>query len=208
MPSSTQSLPNSQTYETGDIILDGDELSAEAAVALKMKAAMGCALHLQGAGYLQADGQSDYMTAYEADLASASDPFESHDYLNFLALQRAGDHPLAIANEIRKVQQAICSAIPQRVVFVGRTGSRARPAEFYETYPLLRKVMASLGTPIAVVADNCVFTIVSINPDAALIAADILRQTISAKLGYIPFVSVVITGYAHWIKLCEMHFQL
>lgn len=87
-------------------------------------------------------------------------------------------------------------------------GKLIAPSAFYESFDQIHKLARILLTPIIYAEDTDAIGVASVNPMAAAILADQIRDAVYKRFGIRPFVTVARIDYESWAFLTRKHFEL
>ena len=87
-------------------------------------------------------------------------------------------------------------------------GKLIAPSAFYDSFDRIHKIARILLSPVIYAEDTDSIGTASVNPVAAAILADEIRNTVFKRFGILPFVTVARLDYESWTFLTRKHFEL
>lgn len=87
-------------------------------------------------------------------------------------------------------------------------GKLIAPSAFYDSFDTLHKVARIMLCPVIYAEDTDALGVASVNPVAAAILAEEVRNGIHKRFGIRPFVTLARLDYESWTFLTRKHFEL
>jgi hypothetical protein len=129
------------------------------------------------------------------------------DLLEVLArVQGNGEEHLSDA--ITHLGNKIDAANSPHAPLIPFAGKLIAPSSFYESFDQIHKIARILLTPIVFAEDTDAIGVASVNPLAAAILADQIRDVVYKRFGIRPFVTLARIDYETWAFLTRKHFEL
>jgi hypothetical protein len=129
------------------------------------------------------------------------------DLLEVLArVQGNGEEHLSHA--ITQLGNKTAATLSQNAPMIPFAGKLIAPSAFYESFDQIHKIARILLTPIVFAEDTDAIGVASVNPMAATILADQIRDSVYKRFGIRPFVTVARIDYETWAFLTRKHFEL
>ncbi len=87
-------------------------------------------------------------------------------------------------------------------------GKLMSPSAFYESFEIVQKTARVLLTPVIFAEDKDAIGVASVNPVAAALLAEEIRNAVHKRFGIRSFVTVARLDYEGWTFLTRKHFEL
>jgi hypothetical protein len=87
-------------------------------------------------------------------------------------------------------------------------GKLIAPSAFYEAFDQIHKIARALLAPVIFAEDTDTIGTASVNPMAAAILAEEIRNAVYKRVGITPFVTIARLEYESWTFLTRKHFEL
>jgi hypothetical protein len=129
------------------------------------------------------------------------------DLLEVLArVQGNGEEHLSPA--ITQLGNKTAATLSPNAPLIPFAGKLIAPSAFYESFDQIHKTARILLTPIIFAEDTDAIGVASVNPLAAAILADQIRDAVYKRFGIRPFVTIARIDYESWAFLTRKHFEL
>jgi hypothetical protein len=166
------------------------------------------ASHLQKGGYMTDTEASEILANYRKHLEG--DPAENapRDFLAFTAGHQAQRHSVSPDGEVTRMQRLLRHRLHNQVHYWSLGPLPGRPGSLYEHCQALRIACRLLGCPAVISGEPSIVHLASLNPLAAVVAADWIRQElVSVGHGDAPFIFSFIVDLPTWETLRQRHFE-
>lgn len=102
----------------------------------------------------------------------------------------------------------LASTLTPYAPYVPFAGKLIAPSAFYESFDQIHKIARILLAPVIYAEDTDAIGIASVNPVAASILAEEIRNSVYKRFGIRSFVTIARLDYESWTFLTRKHFEL